>query len=507
MGRNRWIQIALLIAGLILVSTEAYSATRKTVKHGQSTRDIINGQTATTGAISTPAGAAAFFGAEYTDSHSAGNRFTSGPPRTGVAILPGQTAQTGVISTPYGPGAYYSAEKMGVKITPAVIVGKDKIASKALGALRGGVATAATVAATAAVVWAIEQIPGASFDPLTGEPVKTNAPEIVTTGTFWYSSRGGSEYRASSAIQACRRGQSGTYNVYKNGTTQPLGASDTAAGCHGSFGFLETIYAGTFNCPHGVNPSTYTCYPTAQPFPPAEPFSAADDQAFLAALTSVQNSEWLRDLIKASCNGSNNPDGCYDSLVERRQLMGPALQLGPKISSTTTTTKPDGTTSTSTTTVQNSYSYTYGDNYYDYSTTTRTEVTTDGETTVTETADNQPEGEEPAEEPSEEEFQGDFQDSEFPEVEPFYEQKYPDGLEGVWQSRRAEIDASAFVSFLQSFIPNFSGSCPAYGLSFDLGFANYGSHGFDLGCYVFEFIGVIFMVTALFTARALIFGG
>ncbi len=497
MGRNRWIQITLLIAGLILVSTEAYSATRKTVKHGQSARDIINGQTATTGAISTPAGSAAFYGAEYADSHSAGNRFTSGPPRTGVAILPGQTAQTGAISTPYGPGAYYGAEKMGVKVTPAVVVGKDKIASKAIGALRGGVATAATVAATAAVVWAIEQIPGASFDPLTGEPVRTQEPVITTTGYFWP----GKDNQLFTTPQLSCKSFASNWNAYDVTTSSATCALQP--NFVGGFQAIRRIY---MNCPHGINPVAGTCYADPQAST-TSPFTTADDQLLKDALTSVQNTEWLRDLIKASCNGANNPDGCYDSLVERRQLMGPALQLGPKISSTTTTTKPDGTTSTYTTTVQNSYSYTYGDNYYDYSTTTRTEVTTDGETTVTETADNQPEGEEPTEEPSEEEFQGDFQDADFPEVEPFYEQKYPDGLEGVWQSRKAEIDASAFISFLQSFVPNFSGSCPAYGLGFDLGYINFGQHGFDVACYVFEFIGIIFMVTALFTSRALIFGG
>ena len=491
MGRNRWIQITLLIAGLILVSTEAYSATRKTVKHGQSARDIVNGQTATTGTISVPAGAVAFYGQDYVDRHEAKSLLTSGNIGSGAANGPGG-----------GIGGSVRT-KQAVTIKPAVVIPKSAIANLAVNTLKGGVAS---VAATAAVMWAIDQIPGASFDPQTGELVKSNAPEIVTTGTFWHSNRGGSTYRAGSAIEACRRGGSGFYEVRKNGSSEPLGANDTAAGCWNSYGLLETIYRSNFNCPHGINPSNYTCHATAQPFPPPDPFSPADDQLLKDALASVQNSEWLRDLIKASCNGSNNPAGCYESLVERRQLMGPASQVGPKTSTTTTTTSPNGATSTTTTTSQNTYTYNYGDNYYDYSTTTKTETTKDGETTVEETTDNQPD-EEPTEEPSEEDFEGDFSDSDFPEVEPFYEQKYPDGLEGVWQSRKAEIDASAFISFLQSFVPNFSGSCPAYGLGFDLGYINFGQHGFDVACYVFEFIGIIFMVTALFTSRALIFGG
>lgn len=483
MGRNRWIQITLLIAGLILVSTEAYSATRKTVKHGQSARDIVNGQTATTGTISVPAGAVAFYGQDYVDRHEAKSLLTSGNIGSGAANGPGG-----------GIGGSVRT-KQAVTIKPAVVIPKSAIANLAVNTLKGGVAS---VAATAAVMWAIDQIPGASFDPQTGQLLK--APEVVTTGDFWtatlYNAPPGYQVkRSATALGSCQL-------LYSGGMTT-VAVSASRYDCARNGTVVGWTGKSTFNCPNGVNPETYQCHPSAQP---SAPFSPADDQALIATLATVQNSEWLRDLIKASCNGSNNPAGCYESLVERRQLMGPASQIGPKTSTTTTTTSPNGATSTTTTTSQNTYTYNYGDNYYDYSTTTKTETTKDGETTVEETTDNQPD-EEPTEEPSEEDFEGDFNDSDFPEVEPFYEQKYPDGLEGVWQSRKAEIDASAFISFLQSFVPNFSGSCPAYGLGFDLGYINFGQHGFDVACYVFEFIGIIFMVTALFTSRALIFGG
>lgn len=492
MGRNRWIQITLLIAGLILVSTEAYSATRKTVKHGQSARDIVNGQTATTGTISVPAGAVAFYGQDYVDRHEAKSLLTSGNIGSGAANGPGG-----------GIGGSVRT-KQAVTIKPAVVIPKSAIANLAVNTLKGGVVS---VAATAAVMWAIDQIPGASFDPQTGLPV--NAPDpIVPSATYWnFQSTNGvnAPSRYSSALQACSANvlspQTNDYKV-EGGSCWVRTKPSICPSC--SFYLIGYMFSSSITCPTGgVNLSTYTCNSSA-PLP--TPFTNTDYAGLEETLRSVQNSEWLRDLIKASCNGSNNPAGCYESLVERRQLMGPASQVGPKTSTTTTTTSPNGATSTTTTTSQNTYTYNYGDNYYDYSTTTKTETTKDGETTVEETTDNQPD-EEPTEEPSEEDFEGDFSDSDFPEVEPFYEQKYPDGLEGVWQSRKAEIDASAFISFLQSFVPNFSGSCPAYGLGFDLGYINFGQHGFDVACYVFEFIGIIFMVTALFTSRALIFGG
>ncbi|WP_157738139.1 hypothetical protein [Pseudomonas aeruginosa] len=52
---------------------------------------------------------------------------------------------------------------------------------------------------------------------------------------------------------------------------------------------------------------------------------------------------------------------------------------------------------------------------------------------------------------------GSFEDAEFPEVKPFYEQKYEDGLEGVWRDKRAEFEDTEFMKFLQGFIPSFSG--------------------------------------------------
>jgi len=103
---------------------------------------------------------------------------------------------------------------------------------------------------------------------------------------------------------------------------------------------------------------------------------------------------------------------------------------------------------------------------------------------------------------------GSFSDTPFPEVDPFYEQKYPDGLEGVWSARKAELEDSAFVEFLGSFVPSFSGSCPGWSVNVNVAsWAQFGIHDFQSLCWVFDFVKVVLLVSAAFLCRALIFGG
>lgn len=256
------------------------------------------------------------------------------------------------------------------------------------------------------------------------------------------------------------------------------------------------------NCPQGssYNPDQRACVmPSAM-----EPITEAD----IAEIDQFQSSfdaDWLQDILNNSCNGSTNPGGCIESLKDQAELTGPTTLNAPGTTTTSTTTNPDGTSSNTTTTTTTTISITYGGDYYDYSEKT-TKTTTDptGQTTTETTQDT---GDEPTEEPPQEpEYT--FADADFPEVEPFYEQQYPDGLEGVWATRSAEFQDSEFMEFLQSFVPSFSGSCPSWGLNVNvMKNANYGSFDFMNLCYVFDFIKAILTVTALFTARALIFGG
>jgi len=138
--------------------------------------------------------------------------------------------------------------------------------------------------------------------------------------------------------------------------------------------------------------------------------------------------------------------------------------------------------------------------------TTTTTTDPDGNTTTDTTVDTGPVvGAKPEDDAD---LDGSFTDTPFPEVEPFYEQKYPDGLGGVWAARKAEFEDSAFMDFLGSFVPSFSGSCPAWSFNVNVAsWAQFGIHDFQSLCWVFDFVKVVLLVSAAFLCRALIFGG
>ncbi|WP_213663339.1 hypothetical protein [Stutzerimonas stutzeri] len=248
-------------------------------------------------------------------------------------------------------------------------------------------------------------------------------------------------------------------------------------------------------CPAGYERNGNDCQKTTLQ---TAPLTEADYDLMEAA-AAAKDSEWLKDRLRDHCEGGLSPESCYESLRDSVSLSGPAsvTENGP----TSTTVGPSGTT---TTTNKTDIDITYGDNYYDYRKTS-TVVKTNPDGTTETTTEAEPETEQPTEEDRED---IEFTDSEFPAVEPFYVQKYPNGLSGVWSDAKSQFDSSQFMAFLQSFIPQFSGSCPSWSMSFDISaWANYGTQSFANLCYVFDFIKVIFLVTALFTARAITFGG
>lgn len=275
-------------------------------------------------------------------------------------------------------------------------------------------------------------------------------------------------------------------------------------------GYSAYTVISVLRCDPGVwfNLATGKCDSLWKPGEHIESLTDPDYDDITDSLSGVVDPNWLKDLLTATCEGSLNPAACYDQMSETTHLSGPSSVNGPKTSTTTTTTNPDGTTSTTTKDTQTKYEIKYGDNYIDYTETTTTTTTKDGdkteETTTTDTDDVT--AEIPPEEKEEE--GGSFEDSEFPEVKPFYEQKYEDGLEGVWRDKRAEFEDTEFMKFLQGFIPSFSGRCPAFGLDMNIAsWANYGYQQFGSICYVLDFVKAILMVSALFLCRALIFGG
>lgn len=168
---------------------------------------------------------------------------------------------------------------------------------------------------------------------------------------------------------------------------------------------------------------------------------------------------------------------------------------GPTDSGTRTTTK--------TTTAQNTYS---GDTM---TTTTVTNTTTNITNNITNNTTNV--GTTTEESDKEPEKEDEAQDTDLPGVPELYEQKYPDGISGVWNKAKSDLNSSQLFSLVYSLTPDLAdgGSCPSWNL--DLSWTPGGSMGsYEIGssfCFIWPILRVIVLITALFTARLLIFGG
>lgn len=92
-----------------------------------------------------------------------------------------------------------------------------------------------------------------------------------------------------------------------------------------------------------------------------------------------------------------------------------------------------------------------------------------------------------------------------------YKQKYPDGFSGVWNSFKTKFNQTPFVNLIHQLTPNIpsGGTCPAW--TIDLSWTPGGSMGvYRLGddyCFIWPILKIIIIITALFTARRLVFGG
>jgi hypothetical protein len=89
----------------------------------------------------------------------------------------------------------------------------------------------------------------------------------------------------------------------------------------------------------------------------------------------------------------------------------------------------------------------------------------------------------------------------------FYTSDYPSGIQGVWDDHKAALMQTSFVSAVQGLTPQVadSGSCPTWTLP-ALPILNV-APDLQINCEIFPMLRVIFIITALFTARSLIFGG
>lgn len=106
---------------------------------------------------------------------------------------------------------------------------------------------------------------------------------------------------------------------------------------------------------------------------------------------------------------------------------------------------------------------------------------------------------------------GDYQPGEFPGTEGLYEKKYENGIQGVLDARYAEVQNSQLFSLVGKLIPTNvpnSGTCSPFSISMNIGQGmNFGGGSIEVPCYVWTFIRVVMLISALLLARRLIFGG
>jgi len=120
---------------------------------------------------------------------------------------------------------------------------------------------------------------------------------------------------------------------------------------------------------------------------------ASSDWDSMGQFADGQPADWLAGLLKDVCSSGPNPDSCFESMKASSALSGPATVVGS--TSTKSVTGPTGTTTFNS---QTKYNITYGDNFFNWSsTTTTTKTNPDGTTETTEeTQDSNDEEQTPA---------------------------------------------------------------------------------------------------------------
>lgn len=266
------------------------------------------------------------------------------------------------------------------------------------------------------------------------------------------------------------------------------------------------------SCPtaSSYNSTTGTCVGTGVTYAPL----TDSDYDVLDGFVQGKDGVWMRGLADEVCKTSSDYDSCIANMGAKPYLSGPSTVSSPEVTTQTQTQNPDGTSTEVSTKTRTDYQLGYpssspGSITVDPKTTTTTTTTqkdANGNTTSTGTKTDTTTTTQPGS--GTQLSDGVFTDTPFPDVSPFYTQKFPGGFKDVWAKNKAAFDSSPFVSFLNSFVPSFSGSCPTWAMSFDImPYAHFGSRQFGSLCYIFVIIKVIMLVTAMFTCRAIIFGG
>lgn len=495
------------LIALFVFSLPAYATVRAPIK----TTPKQVADTANTPSFQTPNGELAYFGAETYYDVVAGSRYSAGDsPSPTVRPTP---STVGTPQFPYGPsqalpGNGPDGSITRVKVKPKAVVPKAPIGTRLKNLVKTNPASIALNVAVAGAVGAVGWVMSDDNTKLQKQAKTYQNLPVAGEGTFnpLYICQ---LYPASQTLDKITVTTFGGV-LYAVGVFTPVqnGGSGRPADFNQHVNNCTASGLGYSWYPSGIWPSSGAKVISVSDIKTTKTDLAESDYGALDTYMSGRPaSEWL-EYQKFVCEQDADPAACYKA-TSTLSFSGPATATGPSWSSTKTYLKPDGSTGTQVTNTSTQYNFTYGPTYFDTGSTTTTTTTQDGQLVSTETSEDTSTPQElpPDTEPEPEE-QYSFEDTDLPEVEPFYEQKYPDGFQGVWTSAQADFENSEFVSFMNSFVPNFSGTCPAWSMNFAIGaLANFGTIPFQSLCYIFDFIKIIMLVTAVFTCRAIIFGG
>lgn len=406
---------------------------------------------------------------------------------TGSAVLDTGQLTVSALSGEYIPAAASESRAL-ASISKGISVPSTGIASALKSGLKANAASLVLSATVAAAIAGVDWLmtdgvlvkKTASSDPLATTPVTDNN---FSTRCTYIASVGGGVY-------------------YSGGFTYVVSSAP-----YTSSGFS---YIGNCSEEAGLYVSSYPGIVATTT--PATTAVSDSDYSVLDGFVQGKDGVWQQSLVNDLCKGSTNFEQCVSDMGGKPKLAGPSTVTSTPVTTSTTTTNPDGTQTITATTSKTDYQLGYpGGSVVDITPTTTSSTTTtqqDATGATTSTSTSTTAVTTTSTTPTTTTSDGTYTDTDFPDVPSFYEQKYPNGFKGVWSDNKDALTNSPFITFLKGFVPSFSGTCPTFGLSFDImPHANYGYIQFNSLCYIFDFVKVIVLVTAMFTCRALIFGG
>lgn len=401
-------------------------------------------------------------------------QYPMGPSAVGQTVANGSGGVTLSRSGPVNLSGAAGSQGATATLTATRTATARQIATGALSRARGGpVGVVGGLLVTAGLEWALDQWHRRDLAP--GAPIPH---------TQW-----GSYYTTGNACARLKPGQVGVnitggaqHQLYQVGYYNP---GQPPAGWQGIANWCS-------NYPDVGGKGAGVVYKVVN--------SAYDPQT----VTVPSTDEQIESAIETSLTSS--PSSAPSVVDEVIQNGGEIEASAPAISGPASVSSPSRTTTTSngSQTSQTTYNITYNNNSYSYSSsTTTTTRDAQGNTTDTTTRDTTPE-------PGDVDVTPAVRDAAMPPVPTLYERKYPDGIVGVWETRKSELQETGFAAALDALLPDIpdGGGCPQFSLpGGDI--AGFAFPGGNLGppCWVWPWVKVVIVITSLFLARSLVFGG